>query len=521
MSARRVRLTLWMVLCVALLWSIAQPSLHLLAVTHPRTIGISALAMLCGTRALFGAPSRAWEVAFLVLAILPAVLFGVNNFLLERKFGFAEFGTILVLAIAVYRLWGPDTRALLDGSFRDAAKLILVNAVLLLGLLVVSEGMTRLFFSDFDPARRTDNQYGNPFWFKFQPYLMFSTDGPVDMRFRNARRPGDPEFGHFATNNMGFRMTEPVQFDRPRPKAAGERVVLFTGGSGAWGAGATSNETTIAARLQAILNESQSTYRYVVISLSSNGWIAFQSMLALTLYGLNFDPDWAIAMDGHNDVLAACTFGGGAGRDGFSRQFGLYFQSYLYHNPSPPFYRGAWENELIRVSVLYRILSQERYVPPPHEPIATWDEVERALAFYELTYDRLFRVLAASKVKMLLSSQPYKDLYKADFDVGPDQLRDMARRHAGADCQSVPAREMFRYSLPRLQQVSQDLVTRWRDRLDVRYLNMNDFLPEDPQERPDLFWGISTSHLVDRGQDLIANAYARVILDSDLPDRKH
>jgi hypothetical protein len=76
--------TLWTILCVALQWSIAQPSLNPLAVTHPRTVGISALAMLCGTRA-HGAPSRAWDIAFLVLAILPAALFGVHNFLLDRK----------------------------------------------------------------------------------------------------------------------------------------------------------------------------------------------------------------------------------------------------------------------------------------------------------------------------------------------------------------------------------------------------------------------------------------------------
>jgi hypothetical protein len=318
---------------------------------------------------------------------------------------------------------------------------------------------------------------------------------------------------------MGFRMAEPVRFDSSRPKAPGARVVLFTGGSAAWGAGATSNETTIAARMQAILNESQTTYRYVVISLSSNGWISFQSVLALTLYGPNFDPDWIVAMDGYNDILVACLDGGGAGRDGFSHTAEKYFRSYLYHNPFPPFYRGVWENELVRASALYRILSQQRYVPTPFEFTAKWDEVERTLAFYEVAYDCLFRFITASRIKVLLSSQPYKDLYQADFHAGPNRLHDIARRYADADCRRVPNLDVTRYYVPRLKQVSQDLVTRWKDRIDVRYLNMSELLPEDPQTRLDFFWGGSTLHLVDRGQDFLANIYARAILDADLPHR--
>ena len=151
---------------------------------------------------------------------------------------------------------------------------------------------------------------------QLQPYLMFSADGPMDIKFRNARNPGDVEIGHLVTNNMGFRMVEPVRFDARRPKAQGERVVLFTGGSAAWGAGATSNDTTIAARMQAILNEAQPTHRYVVISLSSARWISIQSVLAITLYGLNFDPDWVVGMDGTTISADACVYG--AGRDRMS-----------------------------------------------------------------------------------------------------------------------------------------------------------------------------------------------------------
>jgi hypothetical protein len=267
--------------------------------------------------------------------------------------------------------------------------------------------------------------------------------------------------------------------------------------------------------MQAVLNESQATYRYVVISLSSVSWSAFQSMLALTLYGPNFDPDWIVAMDGYNDM--ACSGGGGVRGAVHSHTLEQYFRSYLYHNPNPPFYRGASENELVRASALYRILTQQRYVPPPVTSTARWEDIERSLAFYELSYDRLFRFFSGPEIKMLMSSQPNKDLYRADLDLHPDRLDAIARRHAGADCRHVPNADVVRYFGPRLKQVAQQIAARWKSRLNIRYLNMNDFLPEEPKARNDLFWGISNLHFVDKGQDLLARIYARTILESDLP----
>jgi hypothetical protein len=81
---------------------------------------------------------------------------------------------------------------------------------------------------------------------------------------------------------------------------------------------------------------------------------------------------------------------------------------------------------------------------------------------------RLFRILGSSNVKVLVSSQPYKDLYQADFNAGPERIRDIARRYAGADCRRVPHLDLSRYFIQRLKQVSQDLVARWKGRIDVR-----------------------------------------------------
>lgn len=521
MTVRALRLSMWLILCAGIVWGMleyrsADPGVLSYSRTHLAIFGLTLLTMACGARALFGKSSRAWDLAFVALAIGPALLFGIKNMILRRESGLGELATLAMLGVAIVHLWRPDVRGVLDGSFREGAKVIVVNFAMLIAILLVSEVFARLFLSRIDPAQATLSQYGTPFWLQFQPFLMFSGDGPVDMRFHNARRPDEDDNGHLITNNMGFRMTEPVRFDTARAKAPGERVVLLTGGSAAWGAGATSNEATIGMRLQTILNESQTSYRYVVISLSSPGWIAFQSMLAITLYGLNFDPDWVIGMDGDNDIISVCYYGYGAGRDGHSYIFDKYFRSYLYHNPNPPFYRGVSENALVRVSALYRVLSQQRYVPAPVDQFVKWEEVERALVFYELTYDRLFRVLAGSKVRVLMSSQPYKDLYHADFVAGPNKLREIAQKYEDADCRKVPHLERSQYFHPRLKQVSEDLAARWKDRIDVRYLSMSELIPQDPQIRDKFFWGGSTVHLVDRGQDFVAHIYARAILDADL-----
>jgi len=480
------------------------------------TYALIAATLFCGTEAMFFRPARRWRLAFLVLAGVLA-LAALRSTLARLEIDARSLAAFATLGVAWLQWRREGIAAALAAPTRETGFVVLVNAVVLGVMLLASEGAARLLLPERDPERAINTQYGNPFWFQFQPFLMFSMDHDVDIRFRNARLPGDVEIGHLKTNNMGFRMEEPVRFDTARKKAPNERVVIFTGGSAAWGAGASSNDKTIGARMQAILNESQRKYRYVVINLSSGGWIAMQSMLAVTIYGPQFEPDWVVGMDGNNDIVAACAEGYGAGRDGFSNTADQYFRSYLYHQPSPSFYRGEWENELVHASLLYRLLTRKQYVAEPAKFFAGWGEVERSLTFYELSWDRLFRVLATSHVKVLLSSQPYKNLYRRDFEAGPQKLAELAKRYEASDCRTVPHLDLMRYFHPRLRQVSQQLVARWKGRLDVRYLDMTDFLPEDEKTRLDYSWGGSPVHLSDRGQDFVARIYARTILKADFP----
>jgi len=70
--------------------------------------------------------------------------------------------------------------------------------------------------------------------------------------FTNERIPAD-----LKGNNQGFNDKHDFSLTEPYRKAGNERVVLFTGGSTAWGVGATSVETTIAGRMELHLNAMQ------------------------------------------------------------------------------------------------------------------------------------------------------------------------------------------------------------------------------------------------------------------------
>src|SRR5262249_8924167 len=150
-----------------------------------------------------------------------------------------------------------------------------------------------------------------------------------------------------ANNRLGFSASEEFEIARQRPKMADERVVIFTGGSAAWGVGATSGAATVAGRLQALLNENQSTYRYTGLNLAMGGWVSFQQYIALALYGRNLQPDWVISMDGTNDVAVACAHSQGAGYPMHYVLMEAFQKAYTFGQVRPVFYRGWVENELL------------------------------------------------------------------------------------------------------------------------------------------------------------------------------
>jgi lysophospholipase L1-like esterase len=99
------------------------------------------------------------------------------------------------------------------------------------------------------------------------------------------------------TKELGFR-------DRAvLPRQPDEFRILVLGGSTAWGVGASSNEHTVSAALEKVLNKGGGKPKYRVMSGAFLGYIARQEMIVLTEFLRDFDPDLVVSLTGYNDLI--------------------------------------------------------------------------------------------------------------------------------------------------------------------------------------------------------------------------
>jgi hypothetical protein len=115
--------------------------------------------------------------------------------------------------------------------------------------------------------------------------------------------------------------------------------------------------------MQYYLNNAQSKFAYTVINMSMGSYLAYQQFLALSLWGESFRPDWVVAMDGFNDAVTGCGFSQGIGNPMFFAAAKAYIAAYLAAPQHPVFYRGWFENQIIKYSAAYRALTGKEYVP--------------------------------------------------------------------------------------------------------------------------------------------------------------
>lgn len=330
--------------------------------------------------------------ALMVVVLLAGPKLGLGqayDFVMYRAFGLSRrglvtLGVLVALAVPVARLVGAFTRtpagkfvaqqpgravratwaavkSLMSMRMGTALGILAINLVVLAIVVLGVELIARLFFKEPDIYATTQpGQY-----FRFQPYLQSSNEGPLDHKgvwfdpLHNERIPF-----HVKSNSLGFRVDREFDTTTVYKKAPDERVVLIFGGSAVYGFGNTSNDTTGAGWLQRKLNEGQSKYRYKVFNMGNGDWVSYQQLIALNLYGLNLNPDWVIFMDARNDIF---TLPGLAGDD-----VGFHFSTpalrnlvdgYYYRQRSVDFYRGSFENDLIQISAAYRFISGKQYVP--------------------------------------------------------------------------------------------------------------------------------------------------------------
>jgi hypothetical protein len=425
-------------------------------------------------------------------------------------------------------------------------KIVRVSAIIVINLAVLA-GLLALIEIGFRLSDRTPQSAGATIqWLEFAPFVMFHNPYiPGGTYNWDDVTHGRTFVGKIINNQAGFAMREEVDFSRVRPKAPNERVVIFTGGSTAWGVGSTSNETTVAGRLQAILNESQTQYRYTVLNLAMGGWISVQQFIALALYGRNLQPDWLVAMDGLNDAAVSCAHSQGAAHTMHYWLMEVYMKGYVFGQLHPVLYRGWLENELIKHSVAYRKLTGQTPVnldvhldtrdPGTGRSVirpTPWSDLERQLELYLQTESQMVDLFP--RAKAILSTQPlpfnfesvYGRVYQdrgtpaeatatADLKKQLDGIRETSKgRECGLDMWNN-ARDWFMpTSALRLEAVANQYAGAGRE---VHYVNTGALFPNHTNARNNFF--IDPAHLNDAGADVVARLYAETILASDLPDR--
>jgi hypothetical protein len=419
-------------------------------------------------------------------------------------------------------------RARLGGMFR----VITINIGIFLALLGLSEIGWRLFAPDPPPE---------PYYLHFAPYVMFHTSAGTYSRWRDVYRARDFPT-RVTANNHGFPMPDDFDLTRPRRKAPGEKVILLTGGSAAWGQGATANDKIVHARLEHHLNGGQAATRYTVINLSMRGWIAQQEAIALDMWGRLFDPDWIVTLDGANDALIGCVMSQGAANPMTSALMRTFIDGYM-GQPSVSFYRGRAENELVRISALYRGLTGKSYVPPPKHyathagrrdlvivPTALAD-LRDQVSFYALSIRSVLERFQGAK--FILATQPWvRDVFgplylaadridEAGQVAYAAELEDMLERQKDALCGGQTAETAMRYAASMGAIAIERLAREYRTsgRRDVSYLNAGPLFPAAAEDRKAYF--ADNLHMHDAGHDVVAAALAREILARDRAGGSH
>ena len=422
-------------------------------------------------------------------------------------------------------------------KYANAIKIVAINLIVLTVLL----GGIEFYFRQW--GRETPDGLLNGLWQTFQPYVMTTTAPGVYRQFFNTFTK-ETYHSTVRTNSLGYNDRHEFNLSQPYKKAADEKVVLFTGGSAAWGLGATATDRTVAGRMEYYLNTLQSGERYTVMNLAMGSWIAFQQFIGLQYWGPQFDPDWVVSMDGFNDAGVGCGYSQGPGNPMYSATMGSYINGYLMTTLQPVFYRGWLENQLIKYSKAYRIITGKQYVaddqifdqsstetsPIRRQIIPTKvGESRQMLAFY-LSSERgmlnLFR-----QARYILSTQPVVNQFTGDFvdiyqyPVGsPERKAAIEKRTAALEsyltdhenemCGQGNAQASFTYifgnGAVQLEQLADEETARGRV---VEYYNIGTLFPDPRPERIPYF--IDPPHLSDKGMDVIGKFYAEKILAAD------
>src|SRR6185436_1319072 len=175
--------------------------------------------------------------------------------------------TLLLLAAAeMLARWGKDAALRRDGLLPEPSRTAL-------------SGLSATQWADYDRLAVT----------QLKPYVDFAP--PANYRSATVN-----------TNERGFR-GGPVA----NPKPPGRRRVVVLGGSAAFGVGASSDEATFPARLQAVLR-ARGGRDLEVVNAGAPAYVSGQELARLIFEVVDLEPDVVIVYDGFNDLNSPLIF---------------------------------------------------------------------------------------------------------------------------------------------------------------------------------------------------------------------
>lgn len=159
--------------------------------------------------------------------------------------------------------------------------------------VVMCEGVSYLIISRF-----TNVTEGHP----YHPYLGWVARANTDIKL-TGHCPGrelDVSCGTITTDEDGHSIT-PFFQDTP------DMTIVVLGGSTMFGAGASSNKTTVPSLLEETIDR-RSSKKVEVVNLGVCGYQSFQEMLGLHRYLRDHPADLVLAVSGRNDAEAGLDF---------------------------------------------------------------------------------------------------------------------------------------------------------------------------------------------------------------------
>jgi len=418
----------------------------------------------------------------------------------------------------------------------------LIPIAIVIALCGAIEGVARLY-EKLNPRSEIELEMF------LQPYTMFTAHPSKGITWTDIIKNTQIK-STMAFNNYGY--AEPFDYQvipdaaylERHGKRDGERIVLITGGSAVHGVGASKNQNTISAQLERHLNEKSKGTRYRVLNMGMGSWIAYQQFVGLSLFGLPFDPDWIVVMDGHNDGSAPCIHGNGAGNPYWWPKM-----LYLTYGGTGGRAINPTVEALTRHSAVVRLLSGSRPDERPKDARrlvlddtdtdryhtvklagVTIADQDRQLNFYLQAQRNVLALF--NRANVLLSTQPlYRDnvvapSYRAAFAPGgavSDAVREELDRymaaHGARGCDQhikIDNYELLGYFMARgaLRLVDFATEAQRADRTRrIVYQNVEAALPYDAKLRAQFF--IDNVHFSDLGHGRVAEFFAENILAAE------